>query len=59
MKLAETLLGYRYGVNGIVEHGRHLGRTLGLPTMNVVWPIEKLLPPCGVYESRINVDGIW
>ena len=59
MKLAETLLGYRYGVNGIVEHGRQLGRTLGFPTMNVVWPKEKLLPPCGVYVSRINVDGIW
>ena len=59
MKLAETLLGYRYGVNGIVEHGRQLGRTLGFPTINVVWPKEKLLPPCGVYVSRINVDGIW
>lgn len=59
MELARTLLGYHYGVNGVVEHGEQLGRSLGFPTINVAWPQEKILPPLGVYVSRICVDGIW
>lgn len=56
MKLASVLLGYPYGVSGTVVHGKHLGRTLGFPTLNVEWPEEKLLPPNGVYLSHIFVD---
>ena len=55
--LADRLLGYPYGVEGLVEHGKQLGRTLGFPTFNVVWPREKIAPPRGVYYSRIWVDG--
>ena len=29
VKLAEHLLGYPYGLTGIVQHGKQLGRTLG------------------------------
>lgn len=39
--LAETLLGYPFEVEGTVEHGRQLGRTLGFPTLNVAWPGRK------------------
>lgn len=35
--LAEKLLGYPFEVEGMVEHGRQLGRTLGFPTLNVAW----------------------
>lgn len=59
MELARTLLGYHYGVNGVVERGERLGRTLGFPTMNVLWPQEKILPPLGVYVSRVSIDGNW
>lgn len=59
MNLAHILLGYHYGVNGVVDHGEALGRSLGFPTINVVWPKEKILPPLGVYASRSCVDGIW
>lgn len=51
----EKLLGYPYTVKGIVEHGNRLGRTLGFPTVNVIWPEEKVAPPNGVYFSRISV----
>jgi riboflavin kinase/FMN adenylyltransferase len=47
--LANELLGYRYFVSGEVLHGRQIGRTLGLPTLNLVPPEDKLLPPNGVY----------
>lgn len=58
VRLTNYLLGYPFEVNGRVEHGRQLGRTLGFPTMNVAWPEYKLVPPRGVYISEITVDGI-
>ena len=51
------LLGYPYFITGEVIHGRHLGHKLGFPTINQVPPEEKILPPRGVYASRIHVEG--
>ena len=59
VELAFVLLGYHYGVTGIVEHGKALGRNLGFPTFNVEWPREKMIPQRGVYVSRSLVDGVW
>ena len=56
MKLASRLLGYPYGLTGIVEHGKKLGRTLGFPTFNVAWPKAKIAPPNGVYLCDVTVD---
>lgn len=57
--LANKLLGYTYGMTGIVEHGRKLGRTLGFPTFNVTPEDSKLMPPKGVYLNRVFVEGKW
>lgn len=54
---ANRMLGYRFGIMGVVERGKQLGRTLGFPTFNVLWPEEKLVPPKGVYLCRVYVDG--
>lgn len=54
--LANELLGYRYFVSGEVLHGRQIGRTLGLPTTNLLPPEEKLLPPNGVYLTKTALD---
>ncbi len=51
------LLGYSYLIAGEVEHGRKLGRTIGFPTMNVIPPPQKLLPPNGVYVNEIMIEG--
>lgn len=59
MELAKKLLGYAYSVSGRVEHGKQLGRTLGFPTLNVVWPHDKIVPPRGVYFSNVRIDGCW
>ena len=53
---ANHLLGYRYFVTGIVEHGRQIGRTIGIPTINLIPPEEKLLPPFGVYVTEVVID---
>ena len=55
VKLANELLGYRYYVSGIVLHGRQIGRTIGMPTTNLLPPQEKLLPKDGVYLTRTFV----
>ncbi len=49
MEDASGMLGYPYFVTGQVIHGRHLGRTIGVPTANMIPGKKKLLPPNGVY----------
>lgn len=51
------LLGYPYFVKGKVVHGRQLGRTWGLPTINQIPEDGKLLPPFGVYASKTYING--
>lgn len=57
MELAARLLGEPYSITGEVVHGRKLGRTIGMPTINMALPKEKLLPPNGVYASITEIDG--
>lgn len=52
---ANHLLGYRYFVKGMVKYGNQIGRTIGIPTINLIPPEEKLLPPFGVYVSEVVI----
>lgn len=58
MELVNQMLGRTYFIKGVVEHGNQIGRTLGMPTANLVPPSNKLLPPNGVYASFIWLDKI-
>ncbi len=53
---ANMLLGYPYFFMGKVESGNHIGRTIGFPTINLIPPENKLVPPYGVYASHIVID---
>jgi len=53
MKGAAALLGYVYTAEGTVVHGKHLGRTLGYPTLNLGWSPD-LRPLYGVYAVRVS-----
>jgi riboflavin kinase/FMN adenylyltransferase len=53
MKGAAALLGYAYTAEGTVVHGKHLGRTLGFPTLNLGWSPD-LRPLYGVYAVRVS-----
>lgn len=57
METAEKLLGYPYTVKGVVGYGRQLGRTIGIPTTNIIPIKDKLLPPNGVYVSKVHIEG--
>ncbi|MFA9466770.1 MAG: bifunctional riboflavin kinase/FAD synthetase [Velocimicrobium sp.] len=54
---ANQMLGSPYCIAGKVLHGRKLGRTLGIPTINIVPEEVKLLPPNGVYASKTWIAG--
>ena len=57
MENVNILLGYPYMIIGNVEEGRHLGKEMGFATVNIYPSPEKLLPPYGVYASKVIVDG--
>lgn len=54
---ANEMLGYRYSFTGIIEEGKHLGRTYGIPTVNFFPEKKKILPPRGVYFTRAFIRG--
>src|SRR5574344_17785 len=51
------LLGYSYNIIGQVVHGNEIGRTINFPTANIIPNPNKLLPPNGVYFTKVNIDG--
>ncbi len=56
--LAERMLGYRYGLHGVVVAGNRIGRTIGFPTANMqLYEPLKLVPADGVYAVRVCVLG--
>lgn len=55
IETANELLGYPFYVESEVIHGRQLGRQMGIPTINMELPAEKLLPSKGVYATRVQV----
>lgn len=57
MKRVAELIGFPYSVTGTVVHGKKLGRVLGMPTVNLLPPPDKLLPPNGVYFSNVSYGG--
>jgi riboflavin kinase/FMN adenylyltransferase len=51
---AERLLGRPHAVTGCVSRGDGRGRTIGVPTANLV-NVEEALPPNGVYASVVDL----
>lgn len=54
MQIVKEFLGMPYTIMGKVSHGNRIGRTLGFPTVNVLPEKNKLLPPNGVYYSKVR-----
>ena len=57
MEKACKLLGMPYLVAGEVVSGNHIGRRIGFPTINILPEKNKLIPPNGVYFSRVSTGG--
>ena len=55
---ANAMLGYRYGLQGVVVAGNRMGRTIGFPTANMqLCEPLKLVPGGGVYAVEVEVLG--
>ena len=57
LERANGLLGHPYFLTGTVVQGRQLGRTMGIPTANILLPPELAVPKLGVYACLADVDG--
>lgn len=57
LEKANRLMGRGFEVQGFVEHGQKLGRTLGFPTANIARSFDQVMPRDGVYAAWFLVDG--
>ena len=55
--LTGRLLGHPHILTGTVLSGKQLGRTIGIPTANLVLPGELIVPKFGVYATKVVADG--
>jgi len=53
---AERLLGRRWDVDGVVVHGAHRGRAIGIPTANIQPDSDLPIAP-GIYAVTLAVEG--
>src|SRR5699024_3543387 len=52
-----AMLGTPYAIRFPVQHGAGLGRTLGVPTINQIYPEGYQLPRYGIYITRTWIAG--
>jgi len=58
MEQAKAYLGYNYSISGTVVKGKQIGRTIGIPTANLLPDSAyKILPPKGVYVGAVLCSG--
>ncbi len=57
LNLTQELLGRYYSIVGTVVNGQEIGRSIGFPTANLKYPVEKFLPRQGVYCVRVDIPG--
>ena len=56
---ANAMLGMPYAIRFTVHHGAGLGRTLGVPTINQLYPQGFQLPRYGIYITRTRIGDRW
>ncbi len=57
MERAAAFLGHPHCLTQTVTHGRRIGRTIGVPTINFTLPPSVLVPEHGVYITRVTLPG--
>ena len=56
---ANAMLGMPYAIRFAVQHGAGLGHTLGVPTINQLYPQGFQLPRYGIYITRTRIGDRW
>lgn len=57
IKNANELLGHYFSIEGEVIYGRQLGRKLGFPTANIIYPDKLVKIPYGVYKVSVELEN--
>ncbi len=57
MAEAADFLGHPHRLSGTVQSGQQLGRTIGIPTANMLLPEGVVCPRLGVYATKATVDA--
>ncbi|MDD5931772.1 MAG: riboflavin biosynthesis protein RibF [Oscillospiraceae bacterium] len=57
MERADRFLGHPHVLTQVVRHGRRIGHTIGVPTVNLVVPPHVLVPSHGVYVTQVILPG--
>lgn len=59
MEEVSAVLGHEFFMRGFVVRGNQLGRTWDFPTINMLPQENKIMPPNGVYASKVLLEGVW
>ncbi|HET9906729.1 MAG TPA: bifunctional riboflavin kinase/FAD synthetase [Anaerolineales bacterium] len=54
---ASHLMGHAYSLGGPVVRGDGRGKGIGVPTANIEYPREKIVPAKGIYAGWAHLDG--
>ncbi len=52
---ANKLLGHYYSLRGPVIHGDGRGHRINIPTANINYPIQKVIPAFGIYACHVRI----
>ena len=50
-------LGHPHCLSHTVEHGKKIGSSIGIPTVNLTIPPHVITPAHGVYATRVQIGG--
>ena len=57
MQRVKKFLGRPFSINLPVVYGRQIGRKIGIPTMNQLFPEGHIIPACGIYACTCEIEG--
>jgi riboflavin kinase/FMN adenylyltransferase len=57
MPRARKFLGRPFSIKFPVVYGKQLGRNIGVPTMNQIFPTGHVIPACGIYACTCEVGN--
>jgi riboflavin kinase/FMN adenylyltransferase len=55
LERANEYMGHPHTLSQVVRHGHRIGRTIGVPTVNLTAPGRVLVPSHGVYATRVHL----
>ncbi|MCR5265280.1 MAG: bifunctional riboflavin kinase/FAD synthetase [Cyanobacteria bacterium RUI128] len=58
IRKANLLLDNNFKIGGKVIKGNQIGRTIGFPTANIDYPVDKVVIPFGVYKVNVKHNNI-